>query len=131
MKKKKAMIMSGIASVLAAVIIYVSGGQVIFAALLGGAGLCTIPSAIYIKETEKNITQIEEKIILEKSSEISKINTNEVVKISPIKQYDDIVIPELITIDALTQKEKNLVRTRKKETEEILKQQNNLKNNKK
>ena len=131
MKKKKAMIMSGIASVLAAVIIYVSGGQVIFAALLGGAGLCTIPSIIYIKETEKNITQIEEKIIIEKSSEISKIKTNELVKISPIKQYDDIVIPELITIDALTQKEKNLVRTRKKETEEIIKQQNNLKNNKK
>jgi len=147
MKNKKAMIASGIASVLTAVIIYVSGGQVLVAALIGGASF--IPGAIYLKGTEKNITQIEGENLLDNCSKIlgnteeidldeqqfyvatnDKTENNELVGIAPIKQYDDI-IPELITIDALTQKENNLVRIRKKATEENLKQRNELKTNKK
>ena len=142
------MIISGIASVLTAVIIYVSGGQVLVAALIGGTSL--IPGAIYLKNTEKNITQIEEENLFENTSEIlgniegtelydqqvytissDKTEINDRVAIAPIKRYDDMVMPELITIDALTQKENNLVRIRKKETEEHLKQRNELKNNKK
>lgn len=147
MKNKKAMIASGIASVLTAVIIYVSGGQVLVAALIGGASF--IPGAIYLKGTEKNITQIEGENLLDNCSKIlgnteeidldeqqfyvatnDKTENNELVGIAPIKQYDDIM-PELITIDALTQKENNLVRIRKKATEENLKQRNELKSNKK
>ena len=147
MKNKKAMVISGIAAVLTAVIIYVSGGQVLVAALLGGASF--IPGAIYLKGTEKNITQIEGENLLDNCSKIlgnteeiditehqvyvvtnDKTETNDRVEIAPIKQYDDIM-PELITIDALTQKENNLVRIRKKETKENLKQRNELKNNKK
>ena len=42
--------------------------------------------------------------------------------IAPIKQYDDeLIVQKLITVDALSQKEKALVRIRKKETEENLK----------
>ena len=144
MKNKKTMIISGIASVLTATIIYVSGGQVLVAAILGGASF--IPGAIYLKSTEKNIIQIEEETILNNSSEIlvntyetdldkqqvdmiinDKTENNNKVAIAPIKRYDDVEIPELITIDAFTQKENNLVRIRKKETEEKLRQHNELK----
>lgn len=144
MKNKKAMIISGIASVLTAVIIYVSGGQVLVAALIGGASF--IPGAIYLKESEKNITQIEEENILVNSSKIlgnteeteldeqqvyvvinAKTEDNARVAIAPITQYDEPLLPELITIDAFTQKENNLIRVRKKETKENLKQRNELK----
>ena len=144
MKNKKAMIISGIASVLTAVIIYVSGGQVLVAALIGGTSL--IPGAIYLKGTEKNVTQIDRENLLDNSSEIlgnieeteldeqqvyvvtnDKTENSDRVVIAPIKQYNESLLPELITIDAFTQKENNLVRIRKKETEENLRQRNELK----
>ena len=144
MKNKKAMIISGIASVLTAVIIYVSGGQVLVAALIGGTSL--IPGAIYLKGTEKNITHIDGENLLDNSYEMlgnieeteldeqqvyvvtnDKTENNDRVVIAPIKQYNESLLPELITIDAFTQKENNLVRIRKKETEENLRQRNELK----
>ena len=144
MKNKKAMIISGIASVLTAVIIYVSGGQILVATLIGGTSL--IPGAIYLKGTKKNVTQIDRENLLDNSSEMlgnseekkldeqkvyvvtnDKEENNDRVVIAPIKQYDKSLLPELITIDAFTQKENNLVRIRKKETEDKLKYPKELK----
>ena len=144
MKNKKTMIMSSLAAILTAVIIYVSGGQVLIATLLGSAGIFTIPGAIYLKGKEKNTkTHIKEENSLKNYSQIfnnnqtpesskeqiyivnsDKKDNNDRATIAPIKQYDESIIPELITIDALSQKKSVLVRIRKKETKENLNQLN-------
>lgn len=131
MKNKKTMLISVIASLITAIIIYISGGQIVIASLLGGVGIFTIPGILNLKNPHKNNTiyiQEENQLdyldeILDEPKEIDE--KNDTMVIAPIKQYNDQLIPELITIDALTQKENVLVRIRKKETEEKLKQPKN------
>ena len=142
-KDLKVILMSGIASVVTATIIFISGGGVVIATLLGGTGILTIPSLMHQKDKRNNkkatsyIEQIDE---IQSNTQV--INTDEEIyvlssqktdseskqSIAPIKQYDDnLIIHELITIDALTQKENGLIRIRKKETEENFKENNNHK----
>ena len=139
-KDLKVILMSGIASVVTATIIFISGGGVVIATLLGGTGILTIPSLMHQKDkrnNKKDTSYIEQ--IDEIQSNTQVINTDEEIyvlssqktdseskqSIAPIKQYDDnLIIQELITIDALTQKENVLVRIRKKETEENFKENN-------
>ena len=144
MKNKKTILISTIASLITAIIIYISGGQFIIASLLGGVGICTVPGILHLKNLQKNniiYTQKEnhseyfDKILdvpKEIDEKVKQINKNtrenrERVIIAPIKQYNDKLLPQLITIDALTQKENILVRIRKKETEEKIKQPKELK----
>ena len=133
-KKLKIILMTGIASVLTATIIFISGGGVVIATLLGGTGILTIPSAMYLNEkrNNKNNTHYLEQLeniqsnnqVINQDKEIYLLNTTKIESksrqsIAPIKQYDDnLILQKLITIDALSQKENVLVRTRKKETEE-------------
>lgn len=124
MKNKKTILISGIASLMTAIIICISGGQILIASLLGGLGICTIPRILNLNKTQKdNEIYIQEEKHLENLNEISEDTkkNSDIIVIEPIKQYNDQIIPELITIDALTQKENILVRIRKKETEEKLK----------
>ena len=131
MKNKKTMLISVIASLMTTAIIYISGGQIVITSLLGGLGICTIPGIIHLKKSHKNnIVYIQEENRLECLNEIiddNKEKTNNRVVIAPIKQYQEEIIPELITIDALTEKENVLVRIRKKETEDKLKYPKELK----
>ena len=139
-KDLKVILMTGIASLVTAVIIFISGGGVVIATLLGGTGILTIPNLIHLndKRNNKNNTNyIEQPNDIQSNTQV--INNNELnlqneeiyvlssqkkdseskQSIAPIKQYDDdIMIQKLITIDALSQKENVLVRIRKKETEE-------------
>lgn len=139
-KDLKVILMTGIASVLTATIIFISGGGVVIATLLGGTGILTIPSAMYLNEkrNNKNNTHYIEQLdniqsnnqVINQNKEIHLLSTTKVgtkfrQSIAPIKQYDDnFVVQKLITVDALSQKESVLVRTRKKETKE----NNNYKN---
>ena len=143
-KNLKTILISGIASTLTAVIIFVSGGSTVLVALLGGAGIIAIPSFMHlnsIKNNKNNTSYIEQTDSIQNLSDIiiedNELNQNDQVyvlasqekdtqtrqSIPPIKQYDDNpMIQELITIDALSQKEDILVRIRKKETEERFKE---------
>ena len=132
-KDLKVILMSGIASVVTATIIFISGGGIVIATLLGGTGFLTIPNFINQKNKRNNknntsyIYQIDDVKNSKQTIEELDLQTKEKQSITPIKQYDDLMVQELITIDALTQKEKVLVRTRKKETEEKFKENNNYK----
>ena len=133
-KDLKVILMTGIASVLTATIIFISGGGVVIATLLGGTGILTIPSAMYLNEkrNNKNNTHYLEQLeniqgnnqVINNDKEIYLLSTTKIESksrqsIAPIKQYDDnLMVQKLITIDALSQKENVLVRTRKKETKE-------------
>ncbi len=141
-KNLKVILMTGIISVLTATIIFISGGGVAIATLLGGTGFLTIPSVIQLndKKYNKNHTHYTEQTeniqnnnqIINKDKETyvlapSKLEIKTRQSIAPIKQYDEnLSIQKLITIDAFSQKENILVRTRKKETKE----NNNYKNKK-
>lgn len=132
MKNKKTILMTTIASLTTAIMIYISGGQIVIASLLGGLGICAIPGIIHLNNSQKNnTTYIQEENNLEHLEEIlddtKEKENNDRVVIAPIKQYNEQLLPELITIDALTQKESVLVRIRKKETEEKIKQPKELK----
>lgn len=138
--------MTGIASVITATIIFVSGGGVVFATLLGGAGILAIPNFVhlndkrdnknntfYISQTDEIKSNVDIKEINIQNDQVYILNTEKtkqeaIQSIAPIKQYDDnLMVQKLITIDALSQKEKVLVRVRKKETEENLKEINSNK----
>lgn len=132
-KDLKVILMTGIASIATATIIFISGGGIVIATLLGGTGFLTIPNFINQKNKRNNknntsyIYQIDDIKNTKQTIEELDLQTKEKQSITPIKQYDDLMVQELITIDALTQKEKVLVRTRKKETEEKFKENNNYK----
>ena len=143
-KDLKVILMSAIASITTATIIFVSGGGVVIATLLGGAGILTIPSIVHLndKRNNKNNTysivetdEIQNDIqVINVDEEVYELNSKKTdseskQSIAPIKRYDDkLIVQELITIDALTQKESVLVRTRKKEKEEKFKENNNFRN---
>ena len=132
-KDLKVILMSGIASVVTATIIFISGGGIVIATLLGGTGFLTIPNFINQKNKRNNknntsyVYQIDNIENTKQTIEKLDLQTKEKQSITPIKQYDDLMVQELITIDALTQKESVLVRIRKKETEEKFKENNNYK----
>ena len=133
-KDLKVILMTGITSVLTATIIFISGGGVVIATLLGGTGILTIPSVMYLndKRNNKNNTHyLEQTENIKSNNQVinndkkiyllstTKVESKSIQSIAPIKQYDDnLILQKLITIDALSQKENVLVRTRKKETEE-------------
>ena len=133
-KDLKVILMSGIASIATATIIFISGGGIVIATLLGGTGFLTIPNFINQKNKRNNknntsyIYQIDDIKNTKQTIEELDLQTKEKQSITPIKQYgDDLMVQELITIDALTQKENVSVRIRKKETEEKFKENNNYK----
>jgi len=143
-KDLKTILITALASTLTAVIIFVSGGGVVIATLLGGAGIIAIPSLMHLnnmKHTQKQTSFIEQRDSVENISKendldlqnaqvyiINQQETETKQSIPPIKQYDDnLLIQRLITTDALSQQEDILVRIRKKETEERLKENNNQK----
>ena len=147
-KNLKVMLISGIASVLTATVIFVSGGSTLIVALLGGAGAFTIPGVIHLNSMENksksNHPYAEQTDYIPNALEIlnlseepvsvinlSETDTQNRVVIAPIKQYDDAkeqsIITELITTDALSQQENILVKRRKKETEEKVTPKDNYK----
>ena len=129
-KDLKVILMTGMASVLTATVIFISGGGVVVATLLGGTGILTIPRVIHLNDKRNNkndthyIEQIENiqsnNLVINKDKEIYVLSTIKSRRsIAPIRQYDDnLMVQKLIIIDALSQKENILVRTRKKETKE-------------
>ena len=106
--------MTGIASVLTATIIFISGGGVVIATLLGGTGILTIPSAMYLndKRNNKNNTHYLEQLeniqsnnqVINQDKEIYLLSTTKIESksrqsIAPIKQYDDNLITKSVNVN--------------------------------
>mgnify|MGYP003299067975 CR=1 FL=1 len=113
-KDLKVILMTGIASVLTATIIFISGGGVVIATLLGGTGILTIPSAMYLndKRNNKNNTHYLEQLeniqsnnqVINQDKEIYLLSTTKIESksrqsIAPIKQYDDNLITKSVNVN--------------------------------
>lgn len=150
----KTMLISGIASLLTATILFVSGGSSIIITILGGAGICIIPGSIHLNNIaqnelrkkqikqflqEINYSQNSDKFICrDKQSELYgkeiyldnnkkyEFENEKTTQLTEEIKIEHDLIYELITTPAVSQEENinRLVRKRKKEPINKLNQNN-------